>query len=128
MRAAIISQLKTISDFSNRVYQAFIPITTVETPYCTVKLSGEYPATGNRKGSTIDLQIFIYNKPDSFCTLDALELQVRKALHNVSLTIDESPVTRTFACIYNMTQADFYNDITGLFMKRVDFIIPLARA
>ena len=56
MRAAIISQLKTISDFSNRVYQAFIPITTVETPYCTVKLSGEYPVVGNRKGSTIDLQ------------------------------------------------------------------------
>jgi hypothetical protein len=128
MRAAIISQLKTISDFSNRVYQAFIPITTIDTPYCTVKLSGEYPAAGNRRGSTIDLQIFIYNKPDSFSTLDALELQVKKALHNVSLTIDDSPATRTFICIYSMTQADFYNDITGLFMKRVDFIIPLARA
>ena len=128
MREAIVTQLKTISDFSNRVYQAFTATTTVTTPYCTVKLSGEYPAVGNRKGSNIDLQIFIYSEPNSFSDLDALELQVRKALHNVSLNIDESPVTRTFACIYNMTQADFYNDITGLFMKRVDFIIPLARA
>ena len=127
MRAAIISQLKTISDFSNRVYQAFIPITTVETPYCTVKLSGEYPAVGNRKGSNIDLQIFIYSEPNSFSDLDALEMDVRRALHNVELYTDDSPA-RSFTCIYNMTQADFYNDITGLFMKRVDFIIPLSRA
>lgn len=128
MRAAIISQLKTISDFSNRVYQAFIPITTVSTPYCTVKLSGEYPAVGNRKGSNIDLQIFIYSNPNSFTTLDALEMDVRRALHNVTLTIDDSPATRKFTCIYNMTQPDFFNEITGLFMKRVDFIIPLSRA
>ena len=127
MREAIVTQLKTISDFSNRVYQAYIPITTVETPYCTVKLSGEYPATGNRKGSTIDLQIFIYNKPDSFCTLDALEMDVRRTLHNVTLYTDDSPA-RSFTCIYNMTQPDFFNDQTGLFMKRVDFIIPLSRA
>lgn len=128
MRAAIITELKTISEFSNRVYQAFIPITTVSTPYCTVKLSGEYPAVGNRKGSNIDLQIFIYSEPNSFSDLDALEMDVRRALHNVTLTVDDSPATRTFTCIYSMTQADFYNDITGLFMKRVDFIIPLARA
>ena len=127
MRAAIISQLKTISDFSNRVYQAFIPITTIDTPYCTVKLSGEYPVFGNRRGSIIDLQIFIYINPDSFSTLDALEAQVRKALHNLSLTTDDSPA-RTFTCIYSMTQADFFNDRTGLFSKRVDFIIPLTRA
>ena len=127
MREAIVTQLKTISDFSNRVYQAYIPITTVETPYCTVKLSGEYPATGNRKGSNIDLQIFIYSEPNSFSGLDALEMDVRQALHNVELYTDDSP-SRHFTCIYNMTQADFFNDITGLFMKRVDFIIPLSRA
>jgi hypothetical protein len=127
MRAAIINQLKTISDFSNRVYQALTPATTVKAPYCTVKLSGEYPVFGNRRGSIIDLQIFIYINPDSFSTLDALEAQVRKALHNVSLATDDSPA-RTFTCIYSMTQADFFNDRTGLFSKRVDFIIPLTRA
>lgn len=127
MREAIVTELKTISDFSNRVYQAYIPITTVETPYCTVKLSGEYPAVGNRKGSNIDLQIFIYSEPNSFSGLDALEMDVRQALHNVELYTDDSP-SRHFTCIYNMTQPDFFNDITGLFMKRVDFIIPLSRA
>lgn len=124
MRAAIISKLKEISDFQNRVYQAYSAPANVAKPYCTVKLSGEYPATSNKKGSTIELQVFVYNSASSFTTLDLLEKQIRSKLHNVLLTTTDK---RYFTCIYSMTQPDFFDDTTGLFMKRIDFIIPINR-
>ena len=78
MRKAIIVELKKITDFSNRVYQAFTSPTTVVKPYCVAKLTGENPTPGNKKGSMLELQIFIYNTPGSFISLDDLELKVRK--------------------------------------------------
>ena len=126
MRAAIIKELKKISDFQNRVYQAYTAPTNVAKPYCTVKLSGEYPNATNKKGSNIELQIFIYNSPSSFTNLDILEKKVRSQLHEVILSTDESPA-RHFTCIYTMTQPDYFDDVSQLFMKRIDFIIPLSR-
>ena len=126
MRKAIIVELKKITDFGNRVYQSYAAPATVSKPYCVAKMSGEYPMPSNKRGSMKDLQIFIYNTPGSFVSLDDLEVKVRKQLHAVTLSTDDSPA-RFFTCYYNMTQPDFYDDISSLLSIRVDFIIPLSR-
>lgn len=126
MRKAIIVELKKITDFNDRVYQAFAAPTTVVKPYCTVKLTGENPTPGNKYGSPIDFQIYIYNTPGSFVSLDDLEMKVRKQLHNVMLSTDESPA-RHFTIYYVRTLADYFDDVANLFQKIIYFNIPLSR-
>ena len=126
MRKAIIVELKKINDFSNRVYQAFVAPTPVVKPYCVAKLTGENPTIGNKKGSMLELQVFIYNTPGSFISLDDLEMKVRKQLHNVMLSTDESPA-RHFTIYYDRTLADWWDDVANLFMKTLYFNIPLSR-
>lgn len=125
MRTAIITELKTISEFGNRVYQAFKAPSNTLTPYCTVKMLEDTKSVNNMLGAFLGFQVFIYNAPDSFVTLDALVKKVKTAL-NTTLSTDESPA-RFFTPEYQMTQADFFDEIKNLDMKRVDFQIPQYR-
>ena len=127
MRKAIVTELKTITDFSDRVYQAFLAPTTVITPYCTVKMGEDMPVVGNIKGAFQHFEVYIYITPSSFITLDSLVLKVRKALHNITLSTDESP-TRFFRPEFDRTLNDWKDDINNLLMKTCYFNIPLARA
>jgi len=124
MRAAITSKLKEITNFGNRCYQSFTAPTNVAKPYCTFKFSGEYSYPLNKKGSVIDLQVFIYCEPSTFSSLDSLEKSVREKLHNAMLTTSSG---RKFTVYYSMTQPDYFDDLSNLFMKRVYFTIPLSR-
>ena len=127
MRKAIILQLMTITDFSNRVKEAFTAPSGYTTPYCTVKMTGENPVSYNKKASPLDFQVYIYVPPASFKTLDDLEMKVRKKLHNITLTTDDSPA-RIFTIYYVQTLADWHDEERKLFMKTLYFTIPLSRA
>jgi hypothetical protein len=126
MRIAIADQLKTITGFGNRVFQAFTAPSNTTTPYCTFKIAEDDPSVNNKSGSLTNLQVFIFVNPATFSLIDTLALEVRKKLHNVMLTIDDSP-DRYFTAEYIRSQPDVPEEITGLFSKRVDFIIPMAR-
>lgn len=126
MRKAIIVELKKISDFGDRVYQAFTSPATVVKPYCVAKLTGENPVIDNKKASMLELQIFIYNNPGSFISLDDLELKIRKKLHNALLSTDDSPA-RHFTIWYDRTLADWFDDVANLLVKIMYFNIPLSR-
>jgi hypothetical protein len=127
MRKAIITELKEITEFGSRVYQAYAAPSTVTKPYCVAKLSGENPVVNNKAASMLELQVFIYNTPGSFISLDDLELKVRKKLHDQLISTDESPA-RHFRVYYDRTLADWFDDVSGLIMKTLFFYIPLARA
>ena len=127
MRKAIITELKEITEFGNRVYQAFLAPIGVPTPYCTVKMGEDSPVSGNVKGAFQHFEVYIYITPSSFITLDGLVLKVRKALHNVTLSTDESP-TRFFRPEFDRTLNDWKDDTNNLLMKTCYFNIPLARA
>jgi hypothetical protein len=127
MRTAITQELKEITEFGNRVYQAFSSPDSVSKPYCTFKLTGELPVMGNKKGSNLELQIYIYDNPASFTSLDELELKVRQKLHVATLQTDDSP-PRDFTIYYNQTLPDFFDDVRKLFQKIIYFTIPLSRA
>ena len=127
MRKAIIVELKKITDYNNRVYQPFTAPTPVIKPYCVAKLTSENPTMGNKKGSMLELQVYIYNTPGSFISLDDLEMKVRKQLHGKTLSTDDSPA-RFFTIYYDRTLADWFDDVANLFMKTLYFTIPLARA
>lgn len=126
MRKAIVTELKEITEFGSRVYQAFTAPAGVTKPYCTFKLTGEINVPSNKKGSTLQLQVYIYNTPSSFTSLDDLEMLVRKKLHDATLTTDESPA-RIFTIYYMQTLADWFDDVENLFMKTLYFNIPLSR-
>ena len=126
MRKAIITELKTISDFQNRVYQSFLAPTTVLTPYCTVKMGEDMPVMNNKCGAFQHFEVYIYITPSSFITLDSLVLKVRKALHNVTLSTDESP-TRFFRPEFDRTLNDWKDDINNLLMKTLYFNYAMAR-
>lgn len=126
MRKAILTELKDITDFGNRVYQAFAAPIGVAKPYCTFKLTGELPIMGNKYSSILQLQVYIYNTPGSFVSLDDLEVKVRKQLHEATLTTDESPA-RIFTLYYDRTLQDFWDSEANLFMKTLYFNIPLSR-
>jgi hypothetical protein len=123
MRTAVITQLKTITSLSNRVYQAFTAPENCATPYCTVKLTEDDPSVNNKKGSFLGMQIFIYCSPSTFSTIDDLTKEVRAKLDGITLTIDDSPA-RYFTPELVRIQADFFDDIKKLFSKRMDFMIP----
>lgn len=126
MRKSIITELKKITEVSNRVFQPFTASTTVTKPYIVAKMSGENPVVDNQKGSMIELQVFIYNSVGSFISLDTLELKVKKLLHKKTLSTDSSPA-KYFTLFYDRTLADFYDDTLGLFVKIIYFYIPMAR-
>lgn len=127
MRKAIITELKEITEFGNRVYQAYATPSTVTKPYCVAKLTGENPVVNNKVASMLELQVYIYNTPGSFISLDDLELKVRRKLHNQLITTDDSP-PRFFTVYYDRTLADWFDSEANLFMKTIYFYIPLARA
>lgn len=127
MRKAIIVELKTISDFQNRIFQAFLAPVGVLTPYCTVKMGEDMPVVNNKKGAIQHFEVYIYNTPSSFVSIDSLVLKVRKALHNVTLATDESPA-RFFTPEFERTLNDWKDDINNLLMKTCYFNIALARA
>jgi len=126
MRTAVINELKTITEFGNRVKEAFTAVAGYSTPYATVKMLEDPPDSRNKYGSFKGFQVFIYNSPDSFTTLDDLAKKVRAALHNETLMTDDSPA-RFFTSNYVMTQGDFFDDKKNLFMKRVDFDFAIGR-
>ena len=126
MRTSIATQLKTITGFGNRVYQAYAAPVGVSKPYCTFKITENDPSLNNKHGEFLGLQIFIYYNPSSFTPIDALIKEVKTKLDDVTLTIDESP-ERYFVPEFVRTQADFFDDIAKLFSKRMDFIIPRYR-
>ena len=126
MREALYTQLKTISDFSNRVFQAFTAPSGTTTPYCTFKITEDDPSVNNMQGSFLGLQVFIYYSPSSFTPIDALVKQVKAKLDKVTLTIDDSP-ERYFTPELVRIQADYFDDIAKLFSKRMDFMIPQYR-
>lgn len=126
MRKAIITELMEITEFSNRVKETGTAPSVYITPYCVVKMTGENPVIGNKYGSPIDFQVYIYGSPSSFEPLDDLEMKVRKKLHLQTLSTDESPA-RFFTPEYVRTLPDWVDDIRKLFVKMIYFTIPLSR-
>jgi hypothetical protein len=126
LRKAIIVELKTITDFNNRVYQAFLAPIGVITPYCTVKFGEDSPVVNNKNGAFQHFEVYIYNTPSSFISLDSLTMKVRKALHKVTLATDESPA-RFFTPEFDRTLNDWKDDINNLLMKTLYFNYAMAR-
>ena len=126
MRKAIIVELLEITEFGNRVREAFTAPTNYTTPYCTVKMTGENPVSYNKKASPLNFEVYIYANPASFTLLDSLEMKVRKKLHLQTLLTDDSPA-KIFRPEYIQTLADWFDDQRNLFMKTLYFNIPLSR-
>jgi hypothetical protein len=126
MRAAIISELKTITDFGNRIYQPFLAPSGTATPYCVVKMGEESPVVNNFKGSKKHFEVYIYIPPSSFIAADNLELEVKQKLDGVILTTDDSP-PRYFIPEYERTLADYKDDERNLLMKTLYFNYAMAR-
>jgi len=127
MRAAVITQVKTVSNFSNRVYQAYAAPVGVVKPYAVVKFVDDLKDLTNKYGSIKEIQVFIYEVVGKLSSLDDIEIKVRKALHNVDLYTDDS-TARMFRCEFQQTIGDIKDDVLGLVFKRMDFIIIGARA
>jgi hypothetical protein len=126
MRAAIITQLKTISAFGNRCFQPYLAPSNTTTPYCVVKMGEESPTPENFKGSKQHFEVYIYGAPSSFITLDALVLEVKQKLDKVILYTDESPA-RYFMPEYERTLPDFKDDERNLLMKTLYFNYAMCR-
>jgi len=127
MRAAITTQLKTVTEFSSRVYQAYASPVGVVKPYCALKFFDDLKDVTNKYGSIKEIQVFIYEVIGKLSSLDDIEIKVRKALHNIDLYTDDSP-TKMFRCEFTQTICDIKDDTLGLVSKRMDFIIVGARA
>lgn len=125
MRKAIIDELKEITEFGNRVYQPYIAPANTTTPSCVVKMGEESP-TGNKKGSLKSFEVYIYNSPSSFISLDSLEIKVKVKLDQVTILTDESPA-RQFYPEYERTLPDFKDDEKNLLMKTLQFKYAMAR-
>lgn len=126
MRKAIIVELKEITDFGDRVYQAFLAPIGVITPYCTVKMGEEMPVPNNKKGSQQHFEVYIYIPPSSFIPLDSLVLKVKQKLDKVTLSTDESPA-RFFTPEFERVLADWPDEEKNLLMKTIYFNYALAR-
>ena len=126
MRTAIISQVKTVTELSNRVFQPYAASVGVVKPYAVVKFFDDLKDLNNKYGSIKEIQVFIYEAVGKLSNLDDIEIKVRKALHNVDLYTDDSPA-RMFRCEFMQTIGDIKDDISGLVFKRLDFIIVGAR-
>lgn len=125
MRKAIIVELKKITDFNNRIYQAFAAPVGVLTPYAVVKMGEESPVIGNKKGSQQHFEVYIY-APSSFISLDGLVTKVKVKLDKVTLSTDESPA-RFFTPEFERVLADWYDEEKNLLMKTLYFNFALAR-
>ena len=126
MRKSIINELKTISDFQNRLYQPYLAPVEVLTPYCIVKMGEESPVSNNKKGSQQHFEIYIYGSPSSFITLDSLVLKVKQKLDKVTLSTDESPA-RFFRPEFERVLADWHDEERNLLMKTLYFNYAMAR-
>jgi len=126
MRKAIIVQLKTITEFNDRVYQPYLAPENCNKPYCVVKMGEESPVPENFKGSQQHFEVYIYNSPSSFITLDLLVLQVKQKLDKITLTTDESPI-RYFRPEFERVLADWKDDERNLLMKTIYFNYSMAR-
>ena len=124
MRAAIFTQLKTITAFGNRVYQAYTAPSNTTTPYCTFKFTQDLNAVGNRSGSWRPLEVYIYNGPTSFVSLDTLVKSVIDKLNNVTLTKTGGNI---FTCELVGVSSDIFDDQRQLLSKVVEFRIPFAK-
>lgn len=126
MRKSIIRELMTITDFSNRVYQPYLAPENCAKPYCVVKMGEESPVVNNFKCSVQHFEVYIYNSPSSFITLDSLVLQVKQKLDKITLTTDESPI-RYFRPEFERVLADWKDDERNLLMKTLYFNYAMAR-
>ncbi|MHB8276357.1 MAG: hypothetical protein ACYDIA_01720 [Candidatus Humimicrobiaceae bacterium] len=126
MRKSIIVELKEITDFGDRVYQAFLAPVGVVKPYCVVKMGEESPVPNNKKGSQQHFEVYIYITPSSYITLDGLVLKVKQKLDKVTLSTDESPA-RFFTPEFERVLADYKDDVSVLLMKAIYFNYALAR-
>jgi hypothetical protein len=126
MRAAIITELKEITGFGNRVYQPYLAPSGTLTPFCVVKMGEELPAMENYKGSIQHFEVYIYGSPSSFVALDSLVLLVKQKLDGVMVTTDESPA-RYFYPVFDRQLADWKDDERNLLMKTLYFNYAMAR-
>ncbi len=127
MRTAIVKQINTIAELTDRVYQAFLAPDDLTTPYATVKMTEELPANENFLGSVKGFQVFIYSGPDDFVDLDVLEIKVRNKLDHVFLTYDTGPPIAKLQTLYVQTIEDQRDDDRDLNFIRVDFEYFLTR-
>jgi len=125
MRKAIITELKEITEFGNRVYQPYLAPENCTTPYCVVKMGEESPVPNNKKGSQQHFEVYIY-APSSFITLDSLVLKVKQKLDKVTLSTDESPA-RFFRPEFERVLSDWFDDERNLLMKTLYFNYAMAR-
>jgi hypothetical protein len=125
MRKAIIVELKEITEFNSRVYQAFLAPLGAITPYCTVAFGEDIPTVYNKKGSVLHFEVYIYINPSTYVTLDDLVTKIKLKLDKAAITTDESPA-RIFRPEYERTLRDYTTE-EGLIMKTVYFNIPLSR-
>jgi len=125
MRKAIITELKEITEFGNRLYQPYLAPVEVLTPYCVVKMGEESPVPNNFKGSQQHFEVYIY-APSSFITLDALVLKVKQKLDKITLSTDESPA-RFFRPEFERVLADWHDEERNLLMKTLYFNYAMAR-
>jgi hypothetical protein len=124
MREAIYDALCNITDFDDRVGQAFTMPSGTPTPYCTFKFTSTLRSIDNKLGSILGLEVYIYNAPSSFVSLDGLVKKVIAELDGVALTTDDGNV---FTPEYENTLPDIYDDTEDKFVKRVEFKIPQHR-
>ena len=123
MRKALYTAIKTVTGI-NECFQPYMSPDNATTPFAVLKIYGQDEVPYNRSGSIDSFSVMIYTSPDSYVSLDSLELLVRTALDGVELTTDEG---HTFIPDYIKTVKDAYDDDRHLIFHSVDFDVAGAR-
>ena len=123
MRKALYTAIKAITGIDD-CYQPYMSPDNATTPFAVLKIYGQDEVPGNRSGSMDSFSVMIYADPNSYVSLDDLELLVRTALDGVELTTDDGHI---FIPDYIKTVKDAYDDDRHLIYHSVDFDIAGAR-
>ena len=124
MRTTIANELRDISTFGERIYQAFTAPANTTLPYCTFKITTDNPSPNNKCGALGGVEFYIYTSPASFTLSDELAIAIRNMFDGVQLDTSDSPA-RQFTLEYDFTTSDVEDE--GKFVRRVSFKYPLAR-
>lgn len=90
-------------------------------PYGVIEMGEEVRALGSRAGRIQGVSVWLYFAEGSYVPVDAAIGEVRRLLHNVTLT---GPEGRRFALEWEQTSRDYYDPDLKALGRRIDFRIP----
>lgn len=87
LRRAVIQHIKvSVSELNGRVYQAFLAPPNIEKPYSTVKIPTARGSGIITYAGTQPVEVRVYDKQNSFISLDELERNIIASLNGAEIT------------------------------------------